>query len=178
MTKIALTNYLLKVNVYEKKDLDFFTFLVLQIASKKDLNEKLKDVLLDCYITPSLFYLFEKAFYDCLDDNLIVSSTDDFENVNMNEMNITESGSKALENNYALSKIDTKEVNISIDPKDDSLIPFKDTDKVKEYELIEKTYSDNEINTFVNNKRIELFGDKTNNYYYDCEVLRVLPTII
>ena len=178
MVKIALTNYLLKVNIYKRKELDFFTFLLLQISSKNDISEPLKNVLSECEITPSLMYLFEMAFYNCLDNELIYSSNEDFNSVNTSEIKITESGKKALENSYSLDKTDTREINISINPIKNDLIAYKDPGKAKEYELIEKTLNEDDINNFINNKKMEIFNDKTNDYFYSCRILQVLPTII
>lgn len=173
---LSFTDYKLRIKIYKKCDLDFFSFLLLKIiTSKSKDNQLLKSVLFDFDITEPLMYLASNAFYELIDNHLIETSLD-FENVFLNEITINDLAYKCLKNNYFLTLEEVKEQNVSLNPLNNKFI-FNDNKYKDDYLVYNKIIPLDLINELINENRNSLIN-KGEDYQLEAEVLEANPLFI
>lgn len=173
---LSFTDYKLRIKVYKKCDLDFFSFLLLKIITSKNKEKQLlKSVLFDFDITEPLMYLASNAFYELIDNQLIDTSLD-FENVLLNQITINNLAYKCMENNYYLTLEEVKEQNVSLNPLNNKFV-FNDNEYKDDYLIYNKEIPLDLINKLINENKSS-FINKGENYQLEAEVLEANPLFI
>ena len=170
---LSFTDYKLKLHLYYKKNMDFFSYLLLKIITKDEKEERLlKDILLDFDISESLMYLASNAYYRLIDNNLIENNLE-FEVVKHKDIKINNLAYKSLANNCLYILDDIIEKNICINPINDQIVAndFKYKD---DYLVYNKTISKERILEIVNKNKKGLISDYQ-NYEIDVEILEANP---
>lgn len=200
---ISFTNYKLWIDIYNKCDMDFFSYLLMNLIVNKNEDIYLDDVRKDLELADKIAYLFENSFYN-LFDNKLIEGNDDYLSCKLSELRLTKLGEEcyASKQLYIYSGEEYKEVCIS--PVDDSVKAIvNDVDytksvvlnKVNDVSRVEKIINDNLKKVFPTYKDVRVvinrmesdvyqemfdiseladFGIKDNFKYYDCESRNVL----
>jgi len=164
---LSFTNYKLKVNLYLKKNMDFFSYLLLRIITKTEKEERtLKEILLDFEITEPIMYLVESSLYNLI-DNKLIECPDDLEKAIHKDIKIKDIAYKCLENKYILEFEQTFIKEICLDPLNKKRVTQKD-DFIENYLIVDKVFSQQELTKFIS---------EDSNYEYEVEVLEANPLI-
>ena len=94
---ISFTNYKLWVDVYDKCDMDFFSYLLMNLIVNKNENIYLDDVRRDLEIADKIAYLFENSFYNLL-DNRLIEGNDDYLSCTLDQLKLTKLGEECYKN--------------------------------------------------------------------------------
>lgn len=170
---LSFTDYKLKLHLYYKKNMDFFSYLLLEILTKEEKEERLlKDILLDFDISESLMYLASNAFYQLIDNNLIENDLE-FEVVKHKDIRINNLAYKSLANKCLYILDDIIEKNICINPMNNQVV-VNDNKYKDDYLVYNKIISKEHILEIVNKNKKGLISDY-NDYEIDIEILEANP---
>jgi len=161
---ISFTNYKLWVDVYEKNDMDFFSYLLLNLIVKKNDNILLDDVRKDLEIADKIAYLFENSFYNLL-DNRLIEGNDDYLSCTLDQLKITKLGEECYKNRILYNFVEGIYKEVCVSPVDDSIRPMKEhidfkkvivLDKVNSIEDVERIINDNVKIVFPTYKNVRI----------------------
>lgn len=177
---VSFTNYKMNVDIYSKSDMDFFSYLLLDVIVKKHEHILLDDIRVDMDIPDKIAYLYENAFYELLDNNLVVGN-DKYVECYVDQLSLTKLGEECYKNKvlYVYDSSEYKEVNIS--PFDESICALDDTirdsnlivlNKVNNVEKVESIINDNVKKIFPTHKgvRIVIKDIECDSYTFESEL--------
>lgn len=153
---VSFTNYKMNVDIYYKRDMDFFSYLLLNLIVKKREHILLDSVREDMDIPDKIAYLYENAFYELLDNNLI-EGNDIYTSCYLDELVLTRLGEECYKNNvlYVYESSEYKEINIS--PFDDSIQALDETVKDSNLIVLNKVNSLYRVEEIINDNLKKVF---------------------
>lgn len=153
---VSFTNYKMNVDVYSRRDMDFFSYLLFNVIVKKHEHILLDSIREDMDIPDKIAYLFENAFYELLDNNLIVGN-DIYQSCYVDELSLTKLGEECFKNNivYVYENSEYKEINVS--PFDDSICALDDRVKDSNLVVLNKVNSIERVEEIINSNIKQVF---------------------
>lgn len=153
---VSFTNYKMNVDVYSKRDMDFFSYLLINVIVKKHEHILLDSLREDMDIPDKIAYLFENAFYELLDNKLIVGN-DMYHSCYVDELSLTRLGEECYKNNilYVYENSEFKEINIS--PFDDSICALDDKVRDSNLVVLNKVNTTERIEEIINKNIKQVF---------------------
>jgi hypothetical protein len=153
---VSFTNYKLNVDIYSKRDMDFFSYLLLDVIVKKHEHILLDDIRVDMDIPDKIAYLYENAFYELLDNNLI-EGNDKYVECYVDQLSLTKLGEECHKNKvlYVYDGSEYKEINIS--PFDDSICALDDAIRDSNLIVLNKVNSVDKVESIINENVKKIF---------------------
>ena len=155
---VSFTNYKLNLDVYDKSDIDFFSYLLLDLIKKKKEHLLLDEIRVLMDIPDKLAYMLENSFYKLLENNLIVSKNEEYLSAYLDDIQITYLGEECFQNKvlYTLISNENKEINIS--PFKDEIVALSDKDEISEsYVVLNKVNSKEKVEQIINDNLKKVF---------------------
>ena len=175
---VSFTNYKLDIDVYSKSDIDFFSYLLLDLIIKRDDHILLDELRKGLDIPDKLSYLFENSFYNLIDNNLIRVERDVYLECYLDDIVLTKLGEECHKNKILYTYLDNEYKEINISPIDNSIAPLEKKSlkgygivlsKVNDKDDVEKILNENIKRVFPTYKDVRIVVNKMEADYYEEE---------